>query len=100
MVPFACSPVLPTVGRTGVVGQRVYVVWLGGGRGVLMIDKLTRKTSLCSPQKCTSPSHNVFVRQGTSVLVYSVSNLYYTKAALHIYIIPSRDIVPVRGFSM
>jgi hypothetical protein len=43
---------------------------LGRG-GVLLIDKLTRKTSLCSPQKCRVQSCIAFVNEETSNLACS-----------------------------
>jgi hypothetical protein len=39
-----------------------------GGGGILLIDKLTRRTSLCSPQKCTAQSCIAFVNEETSNL--------------------------------
>jgi hypothetical protein len=55
---------LDTVDLTGVVSQR-HVSWV---EGILLIDKLTRKTSLCSPQKCTAHSCIAFVNEETSNL--------------------------------
>jgi hypothetical protein len=55
---------LDTVDLTGVVSQR-HVSWV---EGILLIDKLTRKTSLCSPQKCTAQSCIAFVNEETNNL--------------------------------
>lgn len=60
------------------IGTAVYEV---GREGLLLIDKLTRKTSLCSPQKCAAPSYSAFVNEGTTVPLYSWLNLYYINAA-------------------
>jgi hypothetical protein len=70
-VPFACNPhrwlqwTGPELLGGGWAGGRLWrMLWgEGWGGGGPLINKHTRKTSLCSPQKCTFPSCYAFVSQ-------------------------------------